>query len=320
MKVLVGPSQVGLQKAIPDLAQKYPELDFACCGNRDDVPKMIVDAAVYVGPVTPEMLRAAKKLEWLQVTSTGVDRYLAIPELGASDIVLTNARGCHARCVAESAFAMILAFTRGIRESVLRQQDREWNQQGMRGALMGLTEATIGIIGFGSIGRAVAQLAQAHCMRILAVDLYPRDKPDFVGALWGLEGLEALLRQADYVVVTVPRTALSLGMIGAAQLAPMKPTALLVGVSRGGVIDQEALAQALRERRISAAALDVFQTEPLSADSELWDLPNLLITPHIAGGSQWECRRMLEILDDNLGRFLRGESPLRNQVDKEKGF
>lgn len=109
-------------------------------------------------------------------------------------------------------------------------------------------------------------------------------------------------------------------MIGAEQLALMKPSAILVGISRGGIIDQKALAQALREKRLAAAALDVFETEPLPADSELWDMENLLITPHVAGGTQFETQYILDIFRENLERFMRGDLPLRNQIDKQKGF
>jgi phosphoglycerate dehydrogenase-like enzyme len=109
-------------------------------------------------------------------------------------------------------------------------------------------------------------------------------------------------------------------MIGAEQLALMKPSAILVGISRGGIIDQRALAQALREKRLAAAALDVFETEPLPADSELWDMENLLITPHVAGGTQFETQYILDIFRENLERFMRGDLPLRNQIDKQRGF
>jgi phosphoglycerate dehydrogenase-like enzyme len=138
--------------------------------------------------------------------------------------------------------------------------------------------------------------------------------------LWGFGRLGDLLRESDYVVVTVPRTPQTLGMIGAEQLALMKPSAILVGISRGGIIDQRALAQALREKRLAAAALDVFETEPLPADSELWDMENLLITPHVAGGTQFETQYILDIFRENLERFMRGDLPLRNQIDKQRGF
>jgi phosphoglycerate dehydrogenase-like enzyme len=128
------------------------------------------------------------------------------------------------------------------------------------------------------------------------------------------------LAESDYVVVLVPYTAQTEKMIGAAQLAKMKPSALLVPMSRGGIVDQDALIAALKNGQIAGAALDVFRPEPLPADSELWTLPNVLIAPHIAGGTQHEGKYVLEIFTENLGRFLRNERPLRNHVNKQAGF
>ncbi len=157
-------------------------------------------------------------------------------------------------------------------------------------------------------------------MRVVAVDLLPLSKPVTVEALWGPERLHELLAVSDYVVVTVPYTALTDGMIGAAEIAQMKPGALLVGISRGRIIDEDALIAALKSGHLRGAALDVFAQEPLPPDSELWDMPNVLITPHAAGGTQFEADYILDIFRENLDRFLRGELPLRNQVDKRRGF
>lgn len=320
MKVLIGVNPMGLENAIPDLQSKYPQVEFVYCPKREDTVQFIADADIYMGWMNRDIYLAAKKLKWIQSPSTGVDYYLAIPELVQSDVLLTSARGTHGACLAESVIGMILAFTRGIRDSILAQQKRVWAGREIRSRLVELTGSTMGLIGFGVLARSLAKRAQAFDMRIIAVDLYPADKPEYVSELWGIERLNDLLRESDYVVVTVPRTSKTRGMIGAEQFALMKPSAMLVGISRGGIIDQAALAQALRERRIAAAALDVFEPEPLPADSELWGLDNLLITPHVAGGTQFECQHVLEIFDENLERFLQGKLPLRNQVNKQEGF
>jgi phosphoglycerate dehydrogenase-like enzyme len=158
-------------------------------------------------------------------------------------------------------------------------------------------------------------------MRILALDAFPGSRPECVADLCGLDGLDDLLRASDYVVVTVPYTPLTEGMIGAEQFALMKPSAMLVLISRGGIVDQTALAQALREGQIARAAIDVAVPEPLPPDHELWDLDNLLITFHVAGGTQFEDKYMIDIFRENLKRFLSGDLPLRNQVEKKgKGF
>ncbi len=320
MKVLIGANYMGLEAAIPDLKTRYPGVDFIHAPTRDEQTTLIADADVFLGWLSREQFLVGKKLKWIQSPSTGVDYYLAIPELAAGDVLLTSARGTHSVCLAESVMAMILAFTRGIRESVLLQKEHAWRMREVRAKLVELTGATLGIIGLGALGRALAKRAHAFDMRIIALDVNTDDKPDVVHDLWPPERLNDLLRQADYIVVTVPRTPQTRGLIAGPQFALMKPTAMIVGISRGGVIDQAALAEALKRKTIAAAAMDVFDPEPLPPDSELWDLDNLLITPHIAGGTQYERTYILEIFYENLERFLKGDLPLRNQIDKTLGF
>ena len=320
MKILFGPNHLGLENAIPEFKGKYPDVEFIHCIKPEDAPTRIADADVYIGWLNRELFLAAKNLKWIQSPSSGVDYFVSIPELVESDVLLTSASGTHAACVAESAIAMILAFTRGIRDSIFGQQQRQWAIREIRPKLVELTRSTMGIIGFGNIGREIAKRAGAFDMRIIAVDLYPGAKPDYVSEVWGFDRLDDLLREFDYVVVAVPRTPQTRGMIGAQQLALMKPTAMLVGMSRGGIIDETALGQALREERLATAALDVFETEPLPEESELWEIENLLITPHVSGGTQFEGQHVLDIFRENIGRFVRNETPLRNQVDKQAGF
>ncbi len=320
MKVLIGASLMGLEKAIPDLQAQYPDVEFAYCDDHQALPALIADADVYVGGLDREAFLAAKQLKWLQSPSSGVNNYLAIPELVASDVILTSAVGTHAACLADSVFGMILAFNRCIRDAVLKQQRHEWAFGELRPRMLELTGSMLGIIGLGSVGHAVARRAVAFGMRVVAVDVQPLAKPETVEVLWGLEHLHELLRISDYVVVTVPYTPQTDGMIGAAEIAQMKPGALLVGISRGRIIDEAALLVALKSGHLRGAALDVFAQEPLPPESELWDMPNVLITPHIAGGTQFEAQYILDIFCENLERFLRGDFPLRNQVDKQRGF
>ncbi|MBM3213070.1 D-2-hydroxyacid dehydrogenase, partial [Candidatus Poribacteria bacterium] len=214
----------------------------------------------------------------------------------------------------------ILAFNRGIKNAILCQKDHIWAIRDIRPKQIELTGSVMGIIGFGVVGRALAKRAYAFDMRIIGVDLFPVKKPDYVDQLWGMERLNNLLEESDYVVVTVPYTPGTKGMIGAEQLALMKSSSMLVVISRGGILDQEALVKALKENRIARAALDVTRPEPLPGDSELWDMENVLITPHIAGGTQYEGQHILSIFKENLEHLLKGELPLRNQVDKKRGF
>ena len=320
MKVLIGGNWTGLEQALPGIQSRYPEIEFVHCPSREDTAQWIGDVDIYLGWLDRAAFLAAKKLKWIQSPSTGVNHYLAIPELVESDVLLTSASGTHGPGLAESALGMIFAFTRRIRDAGFAQQDHQWAIRQIRPKLVELTGSTMGIIGFGNMGRSLAERAHAFGVRILATDYFPTDKPDYVEELWPRDRLDDVLRQSDYVVVTVPFTPETDGLIGAEQMALMKPTAMLIGMSRGGIIDQGALADALRSNRLAAAALDVCKPEPLPADSELWDLENLLIAPHIAGGSQFEQKRVLGIFDENLGRYLKGDLPLRNQVDKQLGF
>jgi phosphoglycerate dehydrogenase-like enzyme len=183
-----------------------------------------------------------------------------------------------------------------------------------------LTGTILGIVGFGCVGREIAKRACGFNMRIRAVDLKPANKPDYVERLDGVDGLDLLLEDSDYLVVTVPYTETTHGMLNRERLSLLKPSAVLVGISRGEIIDESALVEHLRKGRLAAAALDIFVEEPLPERSPLWDIPNLLITPHVAGGTQFETERLLEIFVENLDRFLHGRRPLRNEVDKNRGF
>jgi phosphoglycerate dehydrogenase-like enzyme len=321
MKVLVGLNPMGLEKGIPALQAQYPDIQFVHCPDRGtELGRELADADIYMGWLNRELFLGAPKLQWIQSPSSGVNMYLDIPEIRAGEVLLTSASGTHGAAVAESAMAMILAVTRGIRPAILDQANRVWNPGNIRPKMLELTGSTVGIVGLGAIGRAFAQRAKAFDMRVIAVDLNPAATSPHVDQVWGLDQLDTLLRESDYVVVLVPFTAQTENMIGAAQLAKMKPSALLVPMSRGGIVDQDALITALKNGQIAGAALDVCRPEPLPADSELWTLPTVLLAPHIAGGTQHEGKYVMDIFTENLGRFLRNERPLRNQVNKEAGF
>jgi len=179
MKVLIGTNQMGLEQAIPELQQQYPDLTFVYCPERDQIAEMIADAEIYMGWLNREAYLGANSLRWIQSPSSGVNYFLEIPELVESDVLLTSASGTHGPAVAESTMAMILAFTRGIRTAVLHQAQRIWQPRDIRPHMVELTGATMGIVGFGQIGRALAKRAKAFDMRVIAVDLAPRGVAEF---------------------------------------------------------------------------------------------------------------------------------------------
>jgi len=320
MRILIGPNSYGLEAVIPTIQSRHPNVEIEACSDRARLADALREADVYLGWLSRDAFLGAEKLKWIQSPSTGVDSFLRIPELRDGDVLLTGAKGTHAACLAESAIAMILAFTRGIRTFIDHQNRKAWASRTVRNALVELTGSTVGIVGFGTVGQATAARVQAFGTRILATDAFPGNKPDYVDRLTGPEGLRDLLAESDYVVVTVPLVEGTRHLINADALAEMKSTAMLVGISRGGVIDEGALAGALISRRIAAAALDVFETEPLPEDSPLWSIDSLLITPHAAGGSQLESTHIQEIFIENVDRFIAGTSPLRNEINKTLGF
>lgn len=293
----------------------------------DAAIRAIRGAEVYLGHGFPRSLFLAareggtSRLRWVHSGAAGVASAL-YPEMRDSGVVLTNSAGVYAEPMAETVIAMILHFARGLHMAVRAQAERRWAEDRFEGADSPVREVaggTVGIVGFGGIGRAVASRALALGARVVALKRSPADAPPGVSLRTGEDALPGLLAESDYLVLSVPGTAATRGMIGAAQLDMMKPGAVLVNVGRGGVVDEGALAERLRDGRLGGAALDVFEHEPLSPDSPLWDLPNVLLTPHVSGVSRGYWRREMDLIVENIGRHLAGRE-LVNVVDKGAGY
>ncbi|MCC6174306.1 MAG: D-2-hydroxyacid dehydrogenase [Chloroflexi bacterium] len=261
-----------------------------------------------------ELLREAPTLSWVQSHGAGIDGLLS-PELIESDAVLCNAASIHAVPMAETVMALILAATKRIPEHAVDQHARVWRRLPKRE----LRGSTVGIVGLGRIGTEVARLCAAFEARVLGLRRTPPPvPPPGVERVYDVAGLPTLLRAADYVVLTLSLNPTSRGLIGSTELQQMKSGAVLVNVARGDVVDEPALVDALREGRLGYACLDTFHQEPLPSDSPLYDLPNVLITPHNSASSPHMEERVLALFLDNLGRLVRGE-PLLNAVDKQRG-
>ncbi|MGI9254073.1 MAG: D-2-hydroxyacid dehydrogenase, partial [Thermomicrobiales bacterium] len=219
----------------------------------------------------------------------------------------------------EHTFAMLFALTRFMPQCWDQQQARVWDRTGMYRRAREMYGSTMGIIGYGAIGRAIAKRAAAFDMALLAVDANPVAPDGSVSDVWPISRLSELMAQSDVVVVTAPLTPETHHMLDAEAIGVMKPTAYLIVVSRGGIVDEQALADALRAGRIAGAATDVTEIEPTPQDSPLWEAPNFILTPHMAGASTEKERRCVEVLKENMLRFHRGE-PLINLVDKRRGY
>jgi D-3-phosphoglycerate dehydrogenase len=278
------------------------------------LPHELADAEVFFGYHSPEVFAHATRLKWIQTTAAGLDKLLT-PELCARGITITNASGVHASAVAETAWALALAIARGFPTFFKQQQQHVWKW----GPLYDLFGSTAGIIGLGGIGRQFARVAAAFDMRVIAVDPHLTARPNNIAELWRMDRLDDLLRQSDVVLVSCPYTRETHYLINAARLAIMKPTAILVNIARGGIIDEAALVDALLAGKLAGAGLDVCETEPLPASSPLWDAPNLLLTPHCAGMSHHRMRKLVEFFCQNLLRYQAGQ-PLLNIVDQAKGY
>ncbi|HUG30050.1 MAG TPA: D-2-hydroxyacid dehydrogenase [Candidatus Limnocylindria bacterium] len=300
-------------------------------GPVDDVEVLL--RGWLVAEAFDRLLVRAPHLTWVHSATSGVERALT-PAALARDVLVTNARGVFSRPIAEHVLLMILAVSRHLPQLLELQRERTW--QPLEGRE--LRELTIGIVGYGSLGRSVASLASAFGARVIAMRRRP-DAAEASGAsgasgtdegdvfpfeprldrLVGPDGLHELLAESDIVVLAAPLTSETDGMIDEAAVAAMKRDAWLINVARGRLIDDTALIRALRENRIGGAALDAFRDEPLPQSSPYWELSNVILTPHTAWSSARVLDRSVDLFCDNLVRFSRGE-PLRNVVDPTAGY
>ncbi len=275
----------------------------------------------------------APNLRWVQTHYAGIDSLIDTP-LWDSDIAITSASGIHAPNMAQYAITQILAWAHRVPRWFKHMQRGEWPKQRWDKFLPDeLRGRVLGIVGYGSIGREIARLAKAFGMTVLATKRdarHPEDKGytligagdpsgDLPDRIYPSEATRSMLAQCDYVVVTAPLTSKTRHLFDETMFKEMKPTAFLVNISRGGLIDEKALAKALRKGWIGGAGLDVFETEPLPEDSPLWSMENVILTPHVSGFTAQYDERVTDLFVSNLRRYLAGE-PLVNLVDREIGY
>jgi phosphoglycerate dehydrogenase-like enzyme len=272
------------------------------------------DAHAIIGAASLKVVEAAKNLEWLQVPSAGVEQYMT-PEFKARTFRFTNGKIVQGPEIADHAMALLLAHTRGLTR-YMRQ--REWS--GRTGVpLLELRGKKAVVIGAGGIGTQIAIRANAFGMTVTGVDVEDKPLQPYFERVVRVERLEQVLPEADVVFMAAPHTPASEGMVGAKQFDLMKKSAYFIAVSRGKTYDNAALVKALTEGRLAGAGLDVTDVEPLPADSPLWKMDQVVITPHIAGRSDGERARYIDLYLENLWRFANGKT-LRHEVDKQKGY
>ena len=318
MKVVIG-YELG-EQFLRELREEFPQVEFTIGIAPADQEREAVDAEVIFGSLQREGFLAARQLKWYCYIGIGFDSELKkVPELADSDVIMTISRGAHVIPMADHALGMILAFAHRLQDVFEDQKKHEFNTAKYHRSITELAGTTLGIVAFGDIGREVAKRAAGFDMEVYAVDLKPTPPPPGVRAVWGLDRLDELLRISDWLVVTVPATPETIGLIGAERLAKIKKGAHIIVVSRGGIVEEEALAEALTSGRVGGAALDAMVEEPTPDDHPLWDLPNVIITAHISAESSENYDRRGEIFKENLRRYLGGE-PLMFVADKNRGF
>ena len=305
------------------LRREFQQFEVAQLNSDEIVPKEIIDPEIMFGDsLTADQFVQATKLRWIHSPAAAVHQFM-FPALVNSDVVLTNAREVHGPGVAEHVMALILSIAKRIPESVRFQQRHIWGQDKLWSGgrcPLDVAGATLGLVGFGSIGRNVARHAHSMGMKVIVVREHPAtNRAEFVDDELPSSRLDDMLAQSDYVVLSPPLTPSTRDMIGNPQLSRMKNTAYLINVGRGPLIVESALIDALRARKIGGAALDVFNQEPLPADSPLWDLDNLLITPHTAGMAHNLWERHYALFLENMRRYLSGQ-PLLGLVNKHSGY
>jgi len=319
------------------LRQQAPTAEWVNANDQATARDSIVGADAFLGKVTPELLAKADRLRWIQAFTASLEHYI-FPELVTHPSLLTNMRGLFGDVIADQVMGYILCFARNLHTYVRRQAEHRYEPVGgetarvsfasgpgtinaMDRATIYLPHAKLGIVGFGGIGSEIARRASAFGMSIRAVDRHAGQKvlAEGVQSIEGLERLPELLAWSDFLVIAAPHTPETERLFDAAAIARMKQGSYLINIGRGAIVVLDDLVSALRSEHLAGAALDVYEIEPLPADHPLWDLPNVILTPHTAGYSPIIAGRHLATLVENVRRFVRGE-PLINVVNKSLWF
>ncbi len=318
MKILIHyPFEAEQIEALRGIAQLNGDHELVAAEDDQQAVELAPGSEVMMGHFKPDACAAAPELRWVQSFSAGMDKFLFDAIIERDEVSVSNMAGLYAPQGGEHAWALLLALTRGIAEAVRHNARREWGG----GATVELTGKTLGLIGLGGFGMEMVKRAAGYDMHIIAVDPVRRDRPEGVDELKDTNdaNLLDLLERSDVVMLACPRTDETYHLIGSNELKAMKQSAYLINVTRGGIIDEQALFEALRDGEIAGAGLDVVEKEPLDDSSPLWDAPNIIFTPHRAGASQHRPRKVHEFFCRQLERYLKGETPL-NLVDKKRGF
>jgi len=280
----------------------FPEMVIFAFTDEEGVGGFIQEADIlFTGKISDETIQKSTRLQWIQAKTAGVDYLLNLPSL-RREVVITSTRGIHGPQMSEMAILLMLALNRNFPQIVRNQDQKIWDR--WPGRL--LYQKKVGILGIGMIGEEIARKCKSFNMTVLGIDVVRR-KVDAVDFFYEPDQLCQILPELDYFIIVVPLTAETRAMIDARVLSAMKPTAFFINIGRGEIVDETALIQALQTGKIAGAALDTFWTEPLRKDHPLWEMKNVIITPHVGGMSDIYVEQVLPIFEENLRRFLQGE-------------
>lgn len=293
------------------LEPEFPELAIRACKTEHEVGDFIEKARILLTfNISDELIQKAVNLEWIQALGTGVDSILFLPSL-PKGVLVTSTRGIHSPQMSELAMLLMLALTRRFPDTVRNQDKAVWD----RWPAELLWQKKTGILGLGAVGKEIARKCKAFGMTVYGVNR-SKKQVDAVDRFFGLDSLLTVARDVDYFIIVVPLTPETRGMVGAEVISAMKPTAFLLNLARGAVVNEKALIQALESGTIAGAALDVFNEEPLPQGHPFWKMKNVIVTPHIGGTSAFYVKQVLPVFQENLRRYLRGERrALINVVD-----
>ena len=330
MKILIGSSVVPFKSDkdfIEKLRKSYPDIEFCLSLDENHEEKEIVTSDVYYGvPSEKVLLAVSEKLKWIHVPGTGIDLITKNQEFVDSDVILTNCPQAHTKPMADHVMGMITSLAHKLWEQRDFQKQHVWaNLKYARAGksnddpFVDLSETTLGIVSMGGIGRQIAQRAKGFGMEIYAVDKYPSQPPEGISQIWGLDKLDNLIQISDWFVITSPYTPETKGLINEKHLHLFKPSSYVIVISRGGVFDEKALLKGLQTKKIKGAGIDAFETEPLDPESPLWDMPNVIISPHASANTYTMENQRRQIFVDNLDRFIKGEN-LYHICNKKEGF
>lgn len=286
------------------LQPKFPQISIHAVTNQREVGDVIKKTQILAAHgtrISDGLIKKASKLQWIQCLGTGVDAILNCPSL-KNDVLVTSTRGIHGPQMSELAFLLMLALNRNFPQIVRNQDGRMWE----RWPAKLLYQKKVGILGVGVVGEEIARKCKAFGMTVFGIDIVRREI-DAIDYFCGPEELLRVIPEVDYFIIVPPLTPQTQRMIGAKVLSSMKSTSFLINIARGGIVDEEALIDALKAGKIAGAALDVFWKEPLTRDHPFWGMKNVIITPHVGGLSDIYVKQVMPIIEENLRRFLRGE-------------